>query len=53
MIDNETGVSTERECECVPCRQCDGEGCWLCNGTGRDSSACELDEHTKEESNGR
>ena len=55
MICQETGYDDVRDCACVPCDKCVGEGhvgpldirCPACLGTGRDSSACEID-HEKE-----
>lgn len=46
MIDQATGYNEQIECECRPCRHCDGEGtdgikfCDYCSGTGIDSEDC-------------
>lgn len=54
MIDPQTGYDETAACECVPCKECGGEGCdtdqagqswecFACSGTGRDSSRCEVE----------
>lgn len=49
--EKETGYEAKIDCECVPCKACDGEGfvyfngvrtlrCEACNGTGQNREDC-------------